>query len=680
MADTIDFTNKTVYEEQRLRLKASYDELDRAREHFEQQRTNSLAYFNKQKQAELDQRMLERAQQLGDKGFTQDQIREHQKLTSDWLQQRQKAVDNYRSGDFKSDIKAGNLATFDKKAADLVDKGNTLTSVAFLSHAAELSRQQYSIHTERQEALADQIEKARESGDERAVKMLEARKDYEDVAYERDTAASVLNKHAALYGVDSKQYRDQQAAYEELSLAADQLHEKLSDTIKADSQTTETYDTMVDNMLAEINQQDADKAAQTEAKAIADAEAQKQAEIDAQAQTESEQQKLEAPVAELAAADNDRVQEIIEDGESESEADAEFEAQEAAYQQSWENNNPEFDDDDDDYLVLENRAEQQHEEDLRRQLEGTYEEDPDADAERALDHHLNGDDDIDDYDDDITDERTAEEIEEQHGVTANYREARERSPVNEQRSTFTYDVTGTFFREQLEDGTRDDFSQEYRGQMDQSWDRLNAAYNSGDHEAILDAQDDLQKRIETFNGYIDDREELKDKLGEMKSSGDAYLESDNDSQRESAREDYKQAYKDADAYADKMQAEEKPWAENMRQQVQSTASDIEKKEDDKQQEAPKSADTNDYRQPSDKEAADHTEGPKADQADSQKADKSGEREESQGNSLKSARQEVDSEKADEKSSQISSNDVERVQKEIERQRQADAQKERETQH
>jgi len=85
----------------------------------------------------------------------------------------------------------------------------------------------YITHMERQDNLTKDIEKLKEQGKNEEAQIRQDRREYEAMAYERDTGMSYLAKVEAMYGRDSKQFKEQEADVKELSAMADNAYAKL---------------------------------------------------------------------------------------------------------------------------------------------------------------------------------------------------------------------------------------------------------------------------------------------------------------------------------------------------------------------------------------------------------------------------------------------------------------------
>lgn len=593
MFNSKDFDDKKAYEGQRLRIQESYEELDRARAYFEQERTNSLAYFNKPRQAKIDQRMREFAEKLGDKALNKEQMLEHQQRTTAWLEKRQVAVERFKNADLKQEFQRGDLAVFDEEAAEIVRSGNAVTSLAFLQEAANLSRQQYNDFVQRQEFLIANIENLRNAGDDFAAKQLEGRKAYEEAAYERDTAQSVLTKYQSLYGADSTQYREQREAYEDLANAAEHLHDRLNAVMETDADAVEDLDRVNSYAIYE---------------------------------------RLE--------------------------------------QNGGHSDNP-FDPDEWAAIQAEERA-----------LNETYDDaefDEEAAAEIALDRAENPEkyakDDIDDEEASGDGELTDEDIDSRSETwdASAYGYGRDRSSVNDHTSTINVNMSQIFLNELLEDEFRpDEIADRYQHEMHQAWDEVMAARTSGDVMALIEAEDRFQESANTFNDYIMDRESLRSSIATIEETSEAYFSSGSDADRASIAGDYKDAYRAADSFADKLHAEDKPWADAFRSQLDDASEQIERKDADTRK-------VDGYEQPSANEVADHSGNSEADKETQKPEGNEVENAKDASGSLHGTRQAVEDEKAERADSSITAADLERAQIENERRKQVAVESSRDTQ-
>ncbi|NKW11255.1 hypothetical protein HGG76_27015 [Ochrobactrum tritici] len=88
----------------------------------------------------------------------------------------------------------------------------------------------YQVHLDRQDELAKSYTAAEKLGDKELANTIRDRQEYESLAYERDRGMSYLSTCEALYGRESKQFKEQEVDVKELASQADRAHEKMMES------------------------------------------------------------------------------------------------------------------------------------------------------------------------------------------------------------------------------------------------------------------------------------------------------------------------------------------------------------------------------------------------------------------------------------------------------------------
>ncbi len=636
MATDQEYWTKKASDEERLaQLEANLKALEDARQDHEKAREQNLSYYNKQLQDQLFQDMIEKAK-LDTKQLSPELQQEIVSDCSQWLDDQRRHLDAYKSADGTKEIAPGTMSTFDKKAADIIEKGNVYTSIPFLNQARQLAAEKYAAFEEKQAAYDLEIEEKTANGDRMAAQVLEARKTYEAAAYERDTAQSVLAKYEVLYGVESKNYKEQVADVETLTAQADDLYQKLEAVTSTDADLRKALEaeTLVEQAsgaeVAEKIQQaeeerlrrlkdgeseesEAVKSSESEASDIDPAEAQKE-------QEEANRQEMEAlmqdkkPEADTDGGDPDEG--LLQWTEDRLKAEAETEESQspmmdrlrdrivdAKEDQEFEDGWQEFQSNEIQPPTTEaDDAEARADEVLRAMDEGR---DPYADgyddfeaqeaaAEAALDREMSGEVD-DDHDSDgdaqiAEDRHLAAEMPQDMEFEApeDHDREYEMAPVHryeEQvapRSQASSDISTASLTQEFSESDRQRLDQ-MENRVDTAVEQLTAAKKSGDADAISEARQSLADANSDFKEYLTDRQDYKSQLAEVKSDAQRLVNKD-PSDRASAAQDFKESYSKANESIERMEQDGKPWASEMRRDLQETAQqyhqqDVEKRGD-----------------------------------------------------------------------------------------------------
>jgi hypothetical protein len=460
------------------------------------------------------------------------------------------------------------MSTFDKKAADIVEKGNVYTSLPFLNQARQLAAEKFAAFEEKQASYDREIERFNQQGDSMTALVLEARKTYEASAYERDTAQSVLAKYQVLYGADSKNYKEQEADVAKLTAQADSLYAKLEAVTEMESQFKEAL------------KADALKTASTEAPQANQPETETVAEtpeiVEQEQAVETKSPMMEGLRERIEAAKEDQA---FEEGWQEFQSsemepptteadDAEARADEIL--RAMDEGRDPYSDGYDDFEAQEAAVEDA----LEREMSGEIvdEIDPDGDAQIAEDRHFAAE-----MPQDL--EFEAPEDHDREYVMAPVHRYEDRDAKKSQASS---DVSTASLTQEFSESDRNRLDQ-MENRVDTAVEQLTAAKKSGDADAISEARQSLADANSDFKEYLSDRQDYKSQLAEVKSDAQRLVNKD-PADRASAAQDFKESYSKASESIERMEQDGKPWAAEMRRDLQETAQqyhqqDVEKRGD-----------------------------------------------------------------------------------------------------
>lgn len=176
------------------------------------------------------QTLYERALNEPDRQLTTQQLQTLQKEATNFFSKKESAHENLRSAPLESKINAGTAQIVDKQFFDIADKGNTKFQVNFYQQASQMGAAMYQVHLDRQDELAKSYTAAEKLGDKELANTIRDRQEYESLAYERDRGMSYLSTCEALYGRESKQFKEQEVDVKELASQADRAHEKMMES------------------------------------------------------------------------------------------------------------------------------------------------------------------------------------------------------------------------------------------------------------------------------------------------------------------------------------------------------------------------------------------------------------------------------------------------------------------
>lgn len=633
-----DYWEKKATDEEALaRLQENLEALDAARANYEKEREQSMRYYDKQRDDQLFAEMIEKAK-LDTKPITPELRRELESDYGQWLDEQRRTLENYKASDGTKEIASGTMSTFDKKAAEIVEKGNVHTSVPFLNEARQLAAEKYAAFEDKQAAYGLEIERMTAEGDVTAAKVLEARKEYEAAAYERDTAQSVLAKYEVLYGADSRNYREQAADVEKLTAQADDLYAKLEAVTEMDDHLKETLQSetlMLEHLPAaddaaqrddeivienpEIEMTEADqveKSRQEEEERLRRLEVVDGKEETAQAevpkvdpveeqhqQQEADREDMETLMQDLG---SDPETEDVDDEEALRWAEDSLQAEQPskderspmmdrvrerieetkeneAFEAGWQ----EFTSGEDDPSTTEaDDAEARADAILRDMDEGR---DPYADgyddfearqaaAEDELERQAYGDPEPESDSDgeaQMAEDRHFTEMPIEVDVPEDHDREYEMAPVHryedddDRKAQFPTEVSTASLTQEFSETDRQRLDH-MESRVDEAMERLAAAKESGDAEGISDARQALAAANTDFKDYLSDRQDFKANLAEVKNDAERLVNTDPED-RSSAARDFGESYSKASQSIDKMEQEGKPWADDMRRDLQDTA-------------------------------------------------------------------------------------------------------------
>ncbi|MHA6643631.1 hypothetical protein [Mesorhizobium sp. A623] len=616
------------------RLTENLKALDDTLAHHEKEREQTNRYYDKKRDAERWQQMIEQARK-GDRQLSREEMQEIGSDIQRWHDGHQKALVDYIKSDGTKEIPRGTFSGFDNKAAEIVEKGNAFTTVPFLQHAQKLADERYQAFNDKQGAYDQAIADRKSEGDANGALVLEARKTYEAKAYERDTGESVLAMYGQLYGKDSKNYREQYLEVTNLGLKAEDLYAKLNAVTEMDASLRETmesdnlmleappkllegpqvHDNARDEIVIEYPEEvDTQADVQDEAEKQADQERLQQAEEDAVDQDEAsadelteQQEAEEAKAAEIEAEQND----VETQPEQQSsmmdrlrdrviEAKAVEEAEELA-RYGTEDDNGENDTDKgypvDDVDDAEARADEMQAAWDRGEDPMAYDHDHDfeGEAQAAEDAHLrslNGEEEADSdgeaqmrEDDHFSNPQMPTEMEfgdreEDHDreyemAPVRRSEEREQEQSAEKTETPKTDASASLYAEFSQADRHRIYDMKERSR--QVMEAMDKASESGDEQALHDARGEMAASNSDFNDYLTDRREFKSNMNDFRNDADRFLKSGADTDSKDASK-FEDSYKQASNSIDRMEAEGKPWAEEMRRYLHDTGLEYHQKE------------------------------------------------------------------------------------------------------
>lgn len=561
MATDKEYWEKRASDEERMaRLQENMKAIEDAIANHEKEREQSMRYYDKQRDAEMWDQMIEKAK-LDTKPLTPELQQEIVADCTQWLDDQRRALDAYRTSDGTKEIAPGTMSTFDKKAAEIVEKGNVYTSLPFLNQARQLAAEKYAAFENKQAAYDLEIERNTVNGDLMAAQVLEARKTYEAAAYERDTAQSVLAKYEVLYGVESKNYKEQAADVEKLTGQADDLYQKLEAVTSADADLRKVLEA---ETLVEQQEQAAEAQSSMMDRLhdrIVDA---KEDEAFEQGWEEFQSRDMEPPTTEAddAEARADEILRAMDEGRNPySDGYDDFEAQEAAAEDA-----------------------------LEREMSGEIvdEIDPDGDAQIAEDRHLAAE-----MPHDLEFEAPEEEYDQEHEMAPVHRYEDRDSEKSQAPSESPASLT-------------QEFSDSDRQRLDEMMERSNMAMenmakasDSGDDRSLHVARSELAAANGEFQDYLADRREFKTAMTDFGNAAERLSKNGSEIDSAEARR-FERSYREANSAIDRMEADGKPWAGEMRQHLRAVGeTHVEKEKAAQDKDAPQKSTLSSVMQKSD---------------------------------------------------------------------------------
>lgn len=592
---------KTVYEEMRI-LHAqheakiannpAYEDLKHTftnRDSF-----NGAYYPNRKRDIDsyeaMHQGLFEKARLEGDKILSDDEKKALKKDSDTFFKQKNASYEAMRTANFDSKLETGSMQVFDKKAAEIVERGNVDISNKFLSSSARLAEAMYITHMERQDSITKDIEQYEKQGKLDHAQVLKDRREYEAVAYERDTGMSYLAKVEAMYGKDSKQFKEQEADVKELSAMADNAHAKLqasqnalNDRVEAQKLEAEQSKQLENELTqqqsaAQVSGQNPSKSddnkelvknQQAEAEEVGVERLQNSEANMRQEQNVQEQRNHEANLQKLQEL-GPLVPSRLEDYEkSKKELDAfltDEEKIQRAHEEGREISRSEVKGD--SYHTEGDAADREAKADARlQQLEQEHQK---ADAQKpdALKDEKSDQREMKKEDPALDQQRQAEKKAELDKALKEGREGQSQFKQQAQQ--------GIQEREQRQDAVREHFSGRI-GELRQAKENLDAKEGRSALQN-LKAQDEFNQVANKVSGDLKARENFAKEMIAMKEHGNAMIKADSPAAVKHHTEKFEASYKKLDSLASKAEGNEKGYAADMRHQLDNGIKKLESQE------------------------------------------------------------------------------------------------------